>query len=34
MNKDQDLIDFINSNDGLKELPIKYTFVELLKQMK
>lgn len=32
MNKGQDLIDFINSNDWLKELPIKYTVVELLKQ--
>jgi hypothetical protein len=32
MNNGQDLINFINSNGGLKELPIKYTFVELLKQ--
>ena len=32
MNTGQDLIDFINSNGGLKELPIEYTFIELLKQ--
>lgn len=32
MNTGQDLINFINSNGGLKELPIEYTFVELLKQ--
>jgi hypothetical protein len=32
MNNGQDLISFINSNSGLKELPIEYTFMELLKQ--
>lgn len=32
MNTGQDLIDFINSNDWLKNVPIKYTFMELLRR--
>lgn len=32
MNTGQDLINFINSNDWLKNIPIKYTFMELLRQ--
>ena len=32
MNTGQDLMDFINSNNWLKHLPIKYIFMELLRQ--
>lgn len=32
MNTGQDLIDFINSNNWLKNLPIEYTFMELLRR--
>lgn len=31
MNTGQDLINFINSNNWLKSMPIKYTFMELLR---
>lgn len=31
MNTGQDLINFINSNNWLKNMPIKYTFMELLR---
>ena len=32
MSTGQDLIDFINSNNWLKNLPVEYTFIELLKR--
>lgn len=32
MTSGQDLLNFINNNDWLKNLPIEYTFVELLKR--
>lgn len=32
MNTGQDLIDFINNNNWLKQLPVKWTFIELLRK--
>ena len=32
MNTGQDLIDFINNNNQLKQLPVKWTFIELLRK--
>jgi hypothetical protein len=32
MTSGQDLLNFINNNDWLKNLPIEYTFIELLKR--